>query len=379
MMGVVLARILTPHDFGVFGYAASLVVIAFIPANWNLSQMLVPDGGKTRSLYFECLGFAWGIVAAKFLLLCGLTAYLWFRGDREAAAIAALFGYPTLFNDIVNVQRAVCEGRGQFKINFYNAVLTILVALGFGAPLALMGFGPYALVLPTPVLIIGQLILYGRATGLPVFSLREMRFPLQYFGRGFQMWLISSCEQALSRVDKVIVASFSGEAALGNYSRAFNYAPMSHQLLNSLLTNPTVSALARQQDRGRRIGIIWKTAALVIGSGAINWLLVLLLSRPLVPLVFGPQWVSSIPFFEAFGGLSLAYAVSGLPMTILLSQRRYGMIAGIRLLFTCLILGGFYLAFARGHYLLGPHILVYGLIAQGVVMFPFAYRGLFRI
>src|SRR6266436_9668888 len=62
IFGVVLARLLTPADFGAYGFALATVFLALLPAMWSLAPTLVADGGRTDDLYGTVAGFTWNII-----------------------------------------------------------------------------------------------------------------------------------------------------------------------------------------------------------------------------------------------------------------------------------------------------------------------------
>jgi len=347
-IGVVLARLLHPEDFGVFAYASSLLVLAVLPANWSLGQDVLTASTNRRHVYREALAFAWKIVWIKALIITGLFSWFLWRREFPLAFTIALCGYPMAAQDLVGLMRICLEGEGNFKVNLYSALLTIGFSLTLGIPLALLGLGVYALALPAPVIWIAQLILYKKISGLSVWAV-PMRSPLTTtISRGFVLWLSSAAEQALSRVDKIFLGHFGSTEALGNYNRAFNYAPLSHLVLNSLVANPTVSALGRCANNTARFRLIARSGAIVVGGSLLNFMVWWFFADPLVPWIFGSQWTEAIPLFRAFASLSFAYAVFYLPTTFLLNQRRYAVLAIVRLVGLCLMIGLLLLPENRG-------------------------------
>src|SRR5437868_12267557 len=61
VFGVVLARLLTPADFGAYGFALATVFLALLPAMWSLTPTLLADSGRTPGLHHLAAGFGWCI------------------------------------------------------------------------------------------------------------------------------------------------------------------------------------------------------------------------------------------------------------------------------------------------------------------------------
>src|SRR4051794_14194935 len=72
ILGIILARLLTPADFGAFGIAAAIVLLALLPATWSLAPTLVADGGKTAQLYSSVASFTWNIIAARLVIVASV-------------------------------------------------------------------------------------------------------------------------------------------------------------------------------------------------------------------------------------------------------------------------------------------------------------------
>ena len=48
VFGIIMARMLSPADFGAFGFAAASVFLTLLPATWSLAPTLIADAGKTQ-------------------------------------------------------------------------------------------------------------------------------------------------------------------------------------------------------------------------------------------------------------------------------------------------------------------------------------------
>lgn len=377
--GVVMARVLTPEDFGRFAFAMATTQLCLLPASWSLSQMLVADGGKTPGLFTKLAGFAWKMAGFRLLIIVAVCAYMALRVSRTMASLAFFIGFPDVLREVVYVRRCWLEGQGNFKVNFLSAIFGTVFSYPVALAAALGGLGTYALVLAGWIALLVDLRIYTRATGFGLSHCSFERTGAGLFRQGFWLWLNSVADVGFQRIDKWFLGRLRGEDALGHYSRAFNYAPLSHLLLNSLMTNPTASALARCADLPARRTLFRKTALIVLAGGALNWILFRYFSGALIPLLFGPRWSAAIPLFEAFAGLSFAYGISYLPAAALLGARRYRALGALRATFLVLLGVGF-LAFGARMTTQQIAYYVQGcLLAQGVVLFAATHGYLWSL
>lgn len=331
-LGVVLARILQPTDFGQFAYAQALVLLAQQPVNWNLSQALLATRCQNVGLVSEAWHLETWVSSMKVLITLAMGTFFFLANDLTLALLVLVCGFPPAINGFTNLLRSELDSIGNFKPHFISSILTIAVSILIGVPLALNGFGPLALALPGLPLLILQPLLYRILTPLDLpRAMRLARVSLAPLRSGFSLWLCTASEHAIFRFDKALLGKFTNPQHLGNYNRAYGYAPISHFALSSLYTNPTVAALGRKPDWQTKKILLTKHLSILIPAGIANAAFWWFFSDPVVPLVFGSQWTSAIPVFQAMATLSLCMAAYYLPAAYLFHTRDFLALGLIRL------------------------------------------------
>jgi O-antigen/teichoic acid export membrane protein len=317
--GVILARLLTPADFGAFGFAVAVVFLSLLPAMWSLAPTLISEGGQTPANHALAAGFGWCVVFVRMAIIAGLGCYYFTSGKHQTAALCLLVGIAESGRELNNVQRAYSEGQGNFKPNLVSAIAGIVFCLGVVVPVCLLGWGPFTLTLPGIGSQLMDFFIYRHYSGRTVFVKPKWSQGSDIVKKGFWLWLYAACENALMRLDSWFVGRFRGETALGYYNRAFGYAPLSNMFLSSLVTNPTVVGFARCETGTARRRLFIRTACILLAGGFVNWVVFFFFAHPIILFVFGPKWEGAVPIFEAFAGLSLAYAIALLPTTAMLA------------------------------------------------------------
>lgn len=331
-LGVLLARILQPADFGQFAYAQAIVFLAQQAVNWNLSQALLATRCQDLSLVKEAWHLETWASTFKMLITLAIGCFFFLADDQTLAILVLVCGLPPAVNGYTNLLRAELESKGNFKSHLLSSILVITVSFLIGVPLALNGFGPLALALPGLPLMILQPLLYRKLTSLTLpRSIRLGRVSFSPLRNGFSLWLCTASEHAIFRLDKVLLGKFTNPQTLGNYSRAYGYAPISHFALSSLYTNPTVAALGHKPDWSAKKKLLTKHLAILLPAAIVNALFWWSFSDPVVPLVFGPQWAPAIPVFEAMATLSLCMAAYYLPAAYLFHSKDFLALGLIRL------------------------------------------------
>jgi lipopolysaccharide exporter len=331
-LGIVLARILAPADFGQFAFASALALLCLMPLNWSLAVSLLATRCRDEALVRHAWNLAGWTFLAKLAVVLSLVVWFVAKGEPRMGLLVVLIGLPACSWEFINLLRAEVESEGNFKPHIFSALATVGFVLIINVPLALAGWGALALAAGGIPLAISQWFIYRRATTLDLH--RRPGFTSvhrNYFHEGIWQWLSSMTDQALGRLDKLFLGHWAGGAALGNYNRAFGYAPLSHLALSSLYTNPTIAALGLKSARRDKLALLGKSAALAGAAGLANGAFWWWFSDPVVVWVFGPQWESAIPVFQAMSGLALCYLLFYLPATVLYHKRWFKAIGLARL------------------------------------------------
>jgi len=347
LLGIVLARLLEPAVFGKFVAINASLAFLMIPASFSTAQLLVCDAGKSRDLFEKVLGMAMAVCCLKFILLMAFVAFAILSGNQVAAVVGAIVGTPMVLVDWINALKSDLEGRGFFKPNLLVQITDLCAHALVAITLVWQGWGIYGLALGGLAGFIPQATLYillsDRRLVVPKFNIKDFA---QQFRSGFWLWLGSVASNWYSRVDKIFLGHFAGASQLGYYNRAMNYGPVSHILLNSLMTNATVRGLSiKESNREKRI-LFFKTAIIVISASLLNGAFWYLTAPILVPWIFGSQWIGAIPAFQILGWLGVPYFLVFGSSTILYAEKKFQTIAlvhlvGITVFCTTLLIAGF--------------------------------------
>jgi len=366
-LGVILARLLTPEIFGEFTYVTAVMGLFLLPASWSLSSQIVAEIRSNQGIVNDALHFSRKIVAARFALFVVAVIFLGATRDIQGALLGIVIGLPLVGAEFVQVLRSAAEGARNFQINFYDSVITGLGMAALAIPAAMLGWGVWALALPAIPLFLVQLLLFTKFT-------RQSLLPsMPPSGRSYArsagtLWVANICEATFTKADKLFLGQFSTMSGLGDYNRASNYTPLAARALNSLLSNAAVASYVHAPSLDARQRLVWKSSVLLFVAGLLNFIAFCWLSEALVPLIFGEQWTSAIPVFEALAPLSLCLAFSLVPATLLLADHRYRALAACRVL----ALGAFLLTaflWRKGLDAVSMAILFQaGLVLQGLLL-----------
>lgn len=306
-VGIVLARLLPPSDFG-------LVALAFVFAGFArlLANLGIPNAVVQRNVLTErqiraafTLSVLLGIMVAG---LMWLGAPLSTRVFDEARLPEILRVYSIVFviSGFSNTAGALARRELDFRTLFFvNIVSYVFGHAAVAITLAVLGYGVWSLVAGRMGLQIVQAVLlfrWVRHSVRPVFAPAETR-QLMGFGTGNAL---SELLQYLARNgDKFVVGRWLGGAGpMGLYNRAYQQMRLASDNLGQLLIAVLFPTFAQLQDDKRRFGVAFLRSIELATLLSAPLMAGMVVAAPhLIVGLYGPQWVGSVQPFQV---LSLA-------------------------------------------------------------------------
>lgn len=346
---VVLARLLTPHDYGLIALALVIVGIGEIFRDFGLTSAAVQapslSDGQRDNLFWINSGLGLALAALVFFAAWPI---VWVSGQPELLGIVQALSIVFVFNGLATQYRAQLMRSLRFGALAWADVASAAVALGVAVAAALLGAGFWALVfqqLTTALLLLVMLVWFGR--WLPGrYSRRHEIAGLVRFG--WHLVATNLITYGAAQVDTILVAAKFGTTPLGFYNRAYQIVMTPLNQIRSPLTNVALPVFSRAQEERDRFNSFVSAGQLALGySLGVPLLLVCGLADPVVELMLGPQWEASVPllrFFAVAGALTTlsfvgywVYVSRGLSKQLL----QYSLVStGIRL--ACIVGGSFF-------------------------------------
>lgn len=299
--GIVLARQLSPADFGIVGAALVFQAFANLLVDGGFSYALLQHRRPTRLDYSTVLWFNIGMSVALYAVLfaCAPLIAQWFEGDIRIIPVARVLFIALIINAFSSVPTfrltKAMETRGVAVANSLGLVVGGVV----GIALALTGAGAWAIVAQTLAnATVKALVLWTSTTWRPLkrFSLRSLR---SFFGLGWRMMLTSFLNTVFLNIYSFFIGNRVGLAPLGYYTQADKWSKMGTASLSQVLTSSFVPALSTAQDdpgRFRRLCSKMTRFTAYILFPAMIWLMVA--AAPVFHALFGTKWDPAIILFQ---------------------------------------------------------------------------------
>ena len=302
LIGIALARLLTPEEFGVYAVALTVQLVLITMADLGLGADLIRSAQPDRRApTVASLGLLSGVVLAAVMMLTAkpLAALL---GSPESSGVITVLATTLVLAGAGVVPYAMLNRNFQQKRLFVIAGTDFLVGGVITVSLVLLGWGIMALavgrVVAQAVALVLQFVLSGTR---PRYGIdRSLVGPVLAFG--LPLALANLLSWALLGADKVVIARLADPVMLGFYVLAFNIStwPMSGigQAVRSValpgFARLPVHPSGRDPSLAAATALAW-TVALPAG------VLLAALAAPLVTGVYGQRWAPAAPALAALG------------------------------------------------------------------------------
>ncbi|HET7080124.1 MAG TPA: lipopolysaccharide biosynthesis protein [Chloroflexia bacterium] len=314
---LILARILSPSEFGLVGMALLVITALDILRDFGIGASLIyrqRDGQAAANLAF-LLSAVIGVMlfVGNWLLAPFVTVFFKTNGPEETATVTGLvqvLGFSLLFAGLGSTQDALLQKAIDYRRRMIPEVGRTLIKGVLQVALALAGFGVWSLVWGQ---VIGEacatILLWTVSSWRPTRLLdRTLLRPMVNYGT--QIMMVGGLGWLVADIDYLIIGRFLGDAALGLYTLAFRIPELIIRNLAQAVSNVAFPVAARFQEDKAAMRHAYLTmqhymlailAPLGFGLFAVT--------PSLIHILFQDKWEPAIPVMEL---LSIYMVLSGI-------------------------------------------------------------------
>jgi O-antigen/teichoic acid export membrane protein len=321
---MVLARLLTPQDFGLVAMATTLNGFLRIFNDAGLSTATVQREGITHA---QVSNLFWTNVAlgglASLVLAISAPAIAWFFREPRVVGVTLALSITFLLTSSAVQHLAILKRQMRFETIAFIQIGSMVTGAMVGIVMAWLKYGYWSLVgMQLTMAVVTFWFTLSASHWRPQLPTRRSGTrSLLSFGANLSA---SSFIWSLARgSDGILIGRFFGAAPLGLYSRAAALLNRPVEQLMSPLEAvfvPTLSRLQTQSGRYRRV-MLQIFDAIALTSFPFSGLC-LALAQPLTLVVLGPKWESAAPIFAGFTLVALYVPLGGVASWLLTSQGR---------------------------------------------------------
>lgn len=304
---IVLARLLSPYDFGCIEMLSVFMLLAETTVNGGFGTALIQKKRPTQedysTIFFWNLGMSAVIYTVLFLSAPAISRFYHIDILTQILRIQGLILFVYAFNMI---QNSMLRKQLRFKELAIVTVVASVMSLSIAIIMAYKGYGVWALVARNMVLAaLTSLIFWIYIKWRPslVFSLQSFK---QLFSFGFFIYLSNLVTSFSAKLQSLLIGRVFNTTVMGYYSKASTTEGQASTSISQILDNITGPLYAEVQDDQIALQNMVKRISVTLAYLTFPLMFVLILvAEPLFVFLYSDRWMPSVPYFQVLciGGL----------------------------------------------------------------------------
>lgn len=309
----VLARLLSPHDFGLVAMTAVIsgFIIMFADAGLSVATIQREDLNQAQISGVFWVNVALGGILA--LVMIGLARPIAaFYGEPDLVGICIALSATFVLGGLIVQHQAILRRKMRFAVLAAVTIGSATFGSAVGITMALLGAGYWSLV----GLSIGSTI--SNAAGVWIADAwrpslprkRDLREALPLLKFGADVLTFNAVNYLSRRVDALLIGWMWGPVALAMYDKAYSMLLLPIKQINAPLGGVAVPALSRSRSEPRRHRRFFlHTVQLVASISLPAVCLIALYAEEVVRIWLGPGWLETAHLFRL---LAVAAAIGAM-------------------------------------------------------------------
>lgn len=324
IVGLVLARMLTPAEYGLIGIILIFVNVFNSIVNSGFSAALIRKKDATDDDYSTVFitNMAISVVLAIALFFSAPLIADFFN-QPQLDALSKAMSCIVIINALGLVQFTILTKRIDFKTHTKISLIASISSGIIGIGMAFAGYGVWSLVgqqISRQLLNTLLLWLYNKWIPKMHFSTKSFK---ELFGFGWKLLVSSLIDVAWRDIYQVVIGKCYSAATLGHYTYANQYGSIFSSNLTTIIQRVSYPVLSSIQDDKDRMKQAYRrvikvtmlaTFVLMLGLAAV--------AKPMILVLIGDQWLIAAMFLPIICLQMMLYPLHAINLNMLQVQGR---------------------------------------------------------
>lgn len=300
VIAILLARMLTPAEYGVVGIIMIFITIAnvFVQSGFGtaLVQKKQADEMDFSSVcYFEIV-LAAGMYGILYLAAPIIASYYEIEELRAIVRVLAVVLFP---GAVISVQTAYVSRKMEFRGLFLSTLVASVVSGAVSIWMAYKGYGVWAMV--------GQQVMYYGALMMALFltvswkpaRMYSMERVREMFGFGWKLLCASLLDTVFNNLYGLFIGKIYNEELLGSYNRGEQFPKLIATDLGMAIQAVLLPAFSSRQEDVVRVRQMVRQAIRLSSFVTLPMLLgMFAVADTMVEVLLGEKWLICVPFLR---------------------------------------------------------------------------------
>lgn len=311
--GIILARLLTPEDYGCIGMLSIFMLLAGAFVDGGFASALIQKKRPTQEDYSTIFFFNLGMSLLMYVILFACApAIARFYKMPILSSVLRVQGLVLIINALSLIQSNQLRKQFKFKKIAIVTLITSIVSFSVTIIMAYKGFGVWSLVVMNLLTAFIPAVVYwvtNKWFPLWVFSKASFK---ELFSFGIFMFLTTIITRICNNIQGLLIGRFYNPATMGYYSKAKSTEETASTSLSSVIDQVAYPLYAEyQNDKPMLINVIKKLTLSIAYITFPMMLLLILLAKPIFVLLYSERWLDSVPYFQILCIAGIAICLQG--------------------------------------------------------------------
>ena len=327
-IGIVLARILSPNDFGLIGMLTIFITISQWFVSSGFGQALIRKKDCTQADYSTVFFFNILSGILLYIVLFFSSGFISdFFNEPELKPLLKILGISLIIIGFTIIQQTQLTKRLDFKLQTRISIISSITSGIIGIALAYMGYGAWSLVYKSLIeYFIRSFLLWKYNSWRPSLIFDKIAFK-ELFSFGSKLMLRGLIYSIFNNLYYVIIGKYFSTADLGFYTRAEQFNRMPSSNINKVINKVSYPVLSELQHDDKALKAVYKKIFMsLVFISSISMLILGAIAKPLILTLLGEKWLPSVPILQLLCFVGLLYPLCDFNLTILKVKGKSGLI-----------------------------------------------------
>ena len=365
VVGIILARLLLPEEFGLIGIITVFLTISLVFVDGGFSAALI-NKKQTTEVDYNTVFYSNIAISALIYLVIFLSAG-WvgsFFDDPRIADLLRLAGLNILLISFSSIHRTIIVRNLNFRLITVVSTIAVVISACCAVYMAYHGYGVYSLIYR---ILIGEVITImlfwtvNKWRPAALFSVQSFKEMFRYGGNLFVSNLLNTLN---TNIYYLIIGKFFSPVQLGYYTRAITFRDLASTNISNTIKRvsfSTLSKITEKKELSRKFEFFRTVTYLLI---SFSMLILFFCSREIILILLKEKWLPSVSILKimSLAGVFMAVYNQNLDFLAVIGKtKRYLHIEVLgKILILPVIFAGIYYGFT---------VFLAGIVLQSIVMF----------
>ena len=300
LLGVIMARLLLPSDYGVIGILMVFITFSSLFIDGGFTTALIQKNNRSELDFSTafCYNLTMSVLIYAILFLIAPYVSDFYENDRLTSYMRVL-SLIIMIAPFSSIHNTILTIDVDFKKLTYVTAGSCLISGIIGVVFAVKGYGVWALIIQQiSMVVVRTLMLFFFVKWKINFSFSRKSFKY-LFGFGVNFMLSNLLGRTYDNLYPLIIGKRFPMETLGFYTRGSQFASIPVNALQGMFMKVSFPVMASENKRSEIVEMIFRK--FIILSSLVVFpvmFLLILIAKPLVIVVLTDKWINCVPFIQ---------------------------------------------------------------------------------